>query len=510
MLLSRSLFRGDTSKVLLIREFCSAHLPVIRLPRHVQLFAEKKSRQAGSERVITPRAGRLLIRARRAEFNQPVGETCGRWETPQLASRGWKHRLSRGDHFTIERTREQCSGPIETSTFQSLGLDPELITLLNSMGIQNPTWIQTRAIPLMMSGKNLVCAAETGTGKTLSYLLPILNQFFTGQPIDSSDPLNLILVPSKELASQITSVARALCPHLSVSMVCGGQGKTGLERQLSRGAIDILVATPGALQKALKKDLVSLFSLRSVILDEADTLFDDTFSDLVEDVLSHMRIASCEKEVCGVEKKTQLVVVGATFPSHAGQVLGKMTDLGKLTTVKSKSLQAEKVTELLNVLKNHAAENQGKGVLVFCKNSSTVNWLGYILDDHGIKHDRLQGSMPATMRVGIFRAFQRGQTSILVCTDLLSRGLDSLNVEIVVNYDFPPTIQDYIHRSGRVGRVGSKRQGRVISFVTHAWDVELVKKIETKVRRKASLMGNKSELDEAHHVEVSKEEHSSS
>ncbi|KAM8945587.1 putative ATP-dependent RNA helicase DDX28 [Pelodytes ibericus] len=488
----------------------SSSVPVIHLPRRTQLLAEKRDRLSKVERVVTPRAGKVLIRARRQELNQYAGVTCGRWESPPLVTKGWKHRLSRGDYFTIERQHAQQPGASTAHTFQSLGLGNELITALSAMGIYNPTWVQTQTIPILLSGKNLLCAAETGSGKTLGYLLPILHQLrdpaMRNLPACSNDPSNLILVPSRELASQVASVARRLSAPLglTVSMVGGGRGQMAVERQLCRGVMDILVSTPGALWKALRRDAVSLGSLRSVVLDEADTLFDNTFSEMVEDILMQTEIASCRREAYSAERKAQLMVVGATFPSSVGQVLGKMTDIGNIATVKSQKLHflmphvqhtfmklkgANKVAELLNILKKQSVEGeQGSGVLVFCNNSSTVNWLGYILDDHFIKHLRLQGQMPATMRAGVFQSFQKGRPNILVCTDLVSRGLDSLKVETVVNYDFPATLQDYLHRSGRVGRVGSERQGRVVSFVTHAWDVELVQKIETNARKKTSLL----------------------
>uniref|UniRef100_A0A8D2QLA9 Helicase C-terminal domain-containing protein n=1 Tax=Zosterops lateralis melanops TaxID=1220523 RepID=A0A8D2QLA9_ZOSLA len=127
--------------------------------------------------------------------------------------------------------------------------------------------------------------------------------------------------------------------------------------------------------------------------------------------------------------------------------------------------------------------------LIFCNTASTVNWLGYILDDHKIKHLRLQGQMSAAARAGIFASFQKGEMSVLVCTDLASRGLDTSGVQLVVNYDFPDTLQDYLHRAGRVGRVGSTAPGAVVSFVTHRWDVDLVRKIETAARKRTGLPG---------------------
>ncbi|XP_010002738.1 PREDICTED: probable ATP-dependent RNA helicase DDX28 [Chaetura pelagica] len=207
--------------------------------------------------------------------------------------------------------------------------------------------------------------------------------------------------------------------------------------------------------------------------------------------------------------RPQGVAVGATFPAGLSETLSKFTDVGRFVTLSSKSLHRlpphvpqkfvrlkgrDKLPELLQLLKERSASSGA--VLIFCNSASTVNWLGYILDDHKIKHLRLQGQMSADARAGIFASFQKGDVSVLVCTDLASRGLDTSSVQLVVNYDFPDTLQDYLHRAGRVGRVGSKAPGVVVSFVTHRWDVDLVRKIETAARKKTGLPGMDSSINE--------------
>ncbi|XP_010125204.1 PREDICTED: probable ATP-dependent RNA helicase DDX28, partial [Chlamydotis macqueenii] len=209
------------------------------------------------------------------------------------------------------------------------------------------------------------------------------------------------------------------------------------------------------------------------------------------------------------EARTQVVVVGATFPAGLSEALGKFTDVSRFITVTTQSLHRlpshvqqkfvrlkgqDKLPELLQMLKERPAS--GGAVLIFCNSASTVNWLGYVLDDHKIKHLRLQGQMSAAARAGIFASFQKGDVSVLVCTDLASRGLDTSSVQLVVNYDFPDTLQDYLHRVGRVGRVGSKAPGAVVSFVTHRWDVDLVRKIETAARKRTGLPGMDSSISE--------------
>ncbi|NWR70148.1 DDX28 helicase, partial [Centropus unirufus] len=189
--------------------------------------------------------------------------------------------------------------------------------------------------------------------------------------------------------------------------------------------------------------------------------------------------------------------------------LGKFTDVSRFVVLGTRSLHRvpphilqrfvrlkgrDKLPELLQLLKERPAS--GGAVLIFCNTASTVNWLGYILDDHKVKHLRLQGQMSAAARAGIFASFQKGEVPVLVCTDLASRGLDTSSVQLVVNYDFPATLQDYLHRAGRVGRVGSKAPGTVVSFVTHRWDVDLVRKIETAARKRMGLPGMDSSINE--------------
>ncbi|CAN2391823.1 mitochondrial large ribosomal subunit assembly, partial [Pristimantis euphronides] len=487
--------------------FCTASdLQVIQLPLRTRRLLESRVQQRG-EAAQVPRAGKLLISSRRREFNQFSGDPCRRWEEPVLVSRGWKHRESRGDYFTISRQCDQRPWPESKASFQDLCLEPRLLAALEALDFTQPSWIQQRAIPALLYGKNVLCASETGSGKTLAYLLPIVHRLLTHQEDAlSPEPRSLILVPSRELGGQVTAVARSLCAPLglSVRFVEGGLGRKAIEKPFGGDSLDILVATPGALLKALKWDKVSLSELHYVVLDEADTLLDVTFCELTERILMYSQIASQASDLQTFTRKAQLAVFGATFPQGVSKVLTKVMDLGSIDIIKSKKLHflmphvqqmfkrlkgSDKTSELLELLKKHVAEKPGRGLLVFCNKASTVNWLGYILDDHAIKHARLHGQMPAEIRSGIFETFQKGQSDVLVCTDIASRGLDSLRVDTIVNFDFPHTLEDYLHRAGRVGRIGSEANCFIVSFVTHVWDVELVQNIETAARKRSTLTG---------------------
>lgn len=325
-------------------------------------------------------------------------------------------------------------------------------------------------------------------------------------------PRGLVVVPSRELAAQVGAVAAALCRPAGLRLrgLTGGGAAGGLRRQLRGPGVAVLLGTPGALRDALRRRFLSLGRLRWMVLDEADTLMDESFAAPIEEILAHAPLAAGAPGPAGPrEERTQVVVVGATFPAGLSEVLGRFVDVGRFASLATQGLHRlpphvqqkfvrlkgqDKLPELLQLLKDHPAS--GGAVIIFCNSASTVNWLGYILDDHKIKHLRLQGQMSAVARAGIFASFQKGDVSVLVCTDLASRGLDTSSVQLVVNYDFPDTLQDYLHRVGRVGRVGSKTPGAVVSFVTHKWDVDLVRKIETAARKRTGLPGMDSSINE--------------
>ncbi|XP_043456827.1 probable ATP-dependent RNA helicase DDX28 [Prionailurus bengalensis] len=501
-------------------------LPVVRIPRALQRRQEQRQSGRSPQRLVLARPGPLLISARRPELNQPARLTLGRWESAPLASRGWKNRRSRRDHFSIERAQHEAPALrnlSSKSSFADLGLEPCVLRALQEAApeVVRPTTVQSSTIPSLLRGCHILCAAETGSGKTLGYLLPLVQRLL-GQPnLDSHSlpaPRGLVLVPSRELAEQVRAVAQPLGSSLGLQVreLGGGHGMSRIRMQLSKQPpVDVLVATPGALWKALKSQLISLKQLSYLVLDEADTLLDESFLELMNYILEKSYIAEGPADLKDpFNPKAQLVLVGATFPEGVGQLLSKVASPDSLTTITSSKLHcimphvrqtfmrlkgAEKVTELVQILKQHDKvyrTGPSGTVLVFCNSSSTVNWLGYILDDHKIQHLRLQGQMPASMRAGIFQCFQKGSRDILLCTDIASRGLDSSHVDLVVNYDFPLTLQDYIHRAGRVGRVGSEVPGTVISFVTHPWDVSLVQKIELAARRRRSLPGLGSSVRE--------------
>ncbi|NXC49323.1 DDX28 helicase, partial [Penelope pileata] len=465
---------------------------VVRIPWALRLRLQRGERGRRREQetaAVTARPGKLLLRSRRPELSQPRWQTVGRWERPRLVSAGWKHRKARGDYFQLEAARGEAPALQEppragtSPSFAEMGLRPALLSALQGLSVSRPTVVQRVAIPALRRGRSALCAAETGSGKTLAYLLPLLDRLLAAPgpgPAEEEErgamvpaaPLGLVVLPSRELAAQVGAVAAALCrpTGLLVRGLTGGGAAGGLRRQLRApppGAA-VLLGTPGALQTE-----------------------------------------GAPGPGGPEEERTQVVVVGATFPAGLSQMLAKFIDVDHFVNLSTQSLHhlplhvqqkfvclkgQDKLPELLQLLKERPAS--AGAVIIFCNSASTVNWLGYILDDHKIKHLRLQGQMSAAARAGIFASFQKGDVSVLVCTDLASRGLDTSSVQLVVNYDFPSSLQDYLHRVGRVGRVGSKAPGAAVSFVTHRWDVDLVRKIETAARKRAGLPGMDTSINE--------------
>lgn len=503
-------------------------VPIIRVPKHMQKQVESVKEIRGKYNIHNTKAGHLIIQSKNQNLCQTAGHIFGKFEKPLLCSKGWKHNKSFGDYFTINRTKPMA--PFVAGTGENDGKQTQLIKFSNlriceplvdvlegEMNITWPTTVQLQTIPKVMKGHNILCAAETGSGKTLSYLLPIIHKL----QIEISSEINteehklraLILVPSRELAEQVAAVSRMLCRPfgLVTKTVGGGRGVGHIKMVFKRNVPDILVATPGALVKALQRRYIDIGELNFLVVDEADTMFDPSFSGMLENILMRANISSDPNETFGPGHKAQLLVIGATFPGGLEKVLSEVTDLGKMRIIKSKMLHflmphvkqtfqkvkgAEKILELHQALKVH--EKEKGAMLVFCNKAATVNWLGYSLEEMGVKHTRLQGEMAAAVRSGIFHQFQKGTTDVLICTDIASRGLDTSSVRLVVNYDFPNSLTDYIHRAGRVGRAGGVEDGEVLSFVTHPWDVELVQKIETAARKRASLPGMEKGVCETH------------
>lgn len=454
----------------------------------------------------------VLISCKQRKFNHHLGQTYHDLSVKDLASGNWKSRKSTSDYFTINAVKSNPALNSSVASFDQFGLHKELLTGLAQLNYRRPTTVQAQMIPLMMEGKNLLCAAETGSGKTLAFLLPIIEQIHGyhsvyGPSQAPNRPLSVIVTPSRELADQIYDVVCSLSSTtpFAVDVKCGGRGTQRLLRNMPEKVVDMLVTTPGVFSKLLTNKLYDLSRLSHVVLDEADTLLDDSFSDLTLRIIRKLKVASEGRAMPGrggvvTPLGTQISFVGATMPRDLENILADVVPTDTIEMVTSSHLNrlmphvhqkfmrvgtSQRPEQLLVLLKSNVARHVP--TIVFCNKSSTACFLAYFLNNNNIHHVCLHANMPEKVRRGRFSQFQNGESDVLVCTDIASRGLDTIRALHVINYEFPGFISDYIHRIGRVGRVGSPGVCFAVSFVTYKSDVDLLWKIETSARLNKEL-----------------------
>ncbi|XP_024218322.1 probable ATP-dependent RNA helicase DDX28 [Halyomorpha halys] len=449
----------------------------------------------------------IIIKCHRPEFNHYRNQKYDKFKAIPFASKGWFHSKSIGDHFSIRIFSEDYDinnhfWDENVDDFNALKLDDLLIQALERVGFSRPTKIQADSIPVILSGKNTLIAAETGCGKTLAYLIPVIQQILKWKQASSSErqpntPLAIVISPSRELAAQIGKVANELSHHLPFSshVVIGGRTKQKMLHPEFKN-VDLLVATLGALSKLTSTGIYNVAEVKHLILDESDTLLDDSFNELLLRYLKRFKIRyapghSIDRFGC------QLILASATFPSNVDNLLSDFVEPGSLKKVTSKHLHrflphipqtfyrigpTQKATKILQIGKQ-AVKNK-EPTMIFsrgCK-SSTSDWISLMLNENDVPTLHLNGEMPILLRKGKFDQFRYKEFMILSCTDIVSRGMDTKHVKHVVNYDFPLYMADYIHRCGRTGRCGSSLDCRVTNFVSGKREVELVNKIEMAVR----------------------------
>lgn len=415
---------------------------------------------------------RLIISCKRNACDFYDNQIFGKFSEIPLASKGWQHNKAKGDYFIIHPNLEDYDKP--KIPLQEMGIHPKLIEVLKSVEITNATSFQHEAIPVIQTGKHVLLAAETGCGKTLAYLLPIIQNLIGQKVINMNTPKALVLVPNRELAYQIGTVAKVLAEavDLKVKVIVGGSTKR-LMMNPDFADIDILVATPGAIGKLSTVGIYKLNEVAYTVLDEADALIDDSFIE---------RIDSLVKRV----SQSQFTLVSATLPKKIPPVLEPIKE--NLVTIKSTRLhkplmnitqrflrltRSAKTSQLLLIAKQNKDP-----MLVFTNRNQTCNWLAMFLRENGLTCANINGDMNYNIRIEQWSKFVCGETKILSATDVGSRGLDTTEVRHVVNYDFPLYAADYIHRIGRTGRLGSPEQCKVTNFISGPEEIRLVQQIE--------------------------------
>lgn len=348
------------------------------------------------------------------------------------------------------------------------------------MGFEQATPIQEQAIPIILEGKDLIASAQTGTGKTAAFLLPILHQL-TQQPREEIS--TLILVPTRELAMQIDEQLEAFAYFTEVSSIpiYGGQNKDSFEQEkkaLTTGA-DIIVATPGRLTAHLNLGYVRFQDIKYFILDEADRMLDMGFLAAIENISSYL------------PKKRQTLLFSATMPpkmkKFAQSILNNPVSISLAVSKPAENiLQAvyqvdeNQKLALLEYILNPSRQKEGL-ILIFSSSKLGVKEITSALKRRGLDVEEMHSDLRQEERKQVLRKFENGQVQILVATDILSRGIDVDGIQLVINYDMPPDPEDYIHRIGRTARADAA--GTAISFITRR-NRHHLERVERLIERK--------------------------
>jgi len=363
-------------------------------------------------------------------------------------------------------------------TFASLGLAAPLLQALETLGYKTPTPIQLQAIPAVLAGRDLMAAAQTGTGKTAGFALPVLQRLNEGEKAASNSIRALVLVPTRELAEQVQASFRQYGEHLPVSTYAtyGGVSINPQMMRLRRG-VDILVATPGRLLDLFRQNAIKFKQVETLILDEADRMLDLGFAQELATVFA------------ALPKQRQTLLFSATFSDEIRSLAkARLRDPLSIevsprnSTVKQWVVPVDKKRKPELFLKMLKDRRWGQ-VLVFVKTRKGVDELVGLLLARKIKADAIHGDKPQPARLRALESFKTGEIQILVATDVAARGLDIDDLPQVVNFDLPIVAEDYIHRIGRTGRAGAT--GEAISLVC-ADEAPLLAAIETLTKQTLS------------------------
>ncbi|MFW5759796.1 MAG: DEAD/DEAH box helicase [Cyclobacteriaceae bacterium] len=347
-------------------------------------------------------------------------------------------------------------------TFKEFNFSQQLLEGIDAIGFENATPIQEQAIPVIMQGKDLIASAQTGTGKTAAFLLPIINQIMEG-PQDEKIKA-LIIVPTRELAMQIDQQMEGLSYFTNVSSISvyGGSGGSEFtrEKQALTQGVDVIIGTPGRLIAHLNMGYGNFENLQFLVLDEADRMLDMGFHDDIVKILSHL------------PKKRQNLLFSATMPKKIKELANKILhDPEEISLAVSKP--AERVYQYafivyeeqkIPVLKHMLSAKPLNSVLIFCSTKIKAKQVRKELKNLNFDVQEIHSDLDQKERNEVLAAFKNKKLNYLVATDILSRGIDVEDIELVVNFDVPGDVEDYIHRIGRTARAASK--GIAFTFVS--------------------------------------------
>jgi len=348
-------------------------------------------------------------------------------------------------------------------TFDTFRLHPKILQGITKAGYSKPTTIQIKAIPEIMSGNDIRASAQTGTGKTAAFLLPALNRIASPSSIEGKGPRVLILVPTRELAMQITEQTEKysrFLPRVKTVCVVGGVPYPVQMRKLSRHC-DVLIATPGRLIDFIDRGMIDFSRLEMMVLDEADRMLDMGFVDPVE------------KIVAATPAARQMLLFSATLQGSVIKLSERLLKNPIEIAIQAKREEyninqsfyySDDLNHKNRLLKHILNQDEVKTAIVFTSTKRHADQLVRDLRDSGFDSAALHGNMNQRQRTRTITQFKKGKIKILVATDVAARGIDVQAITHVINFDLPSTVDDYIHRIGRTGRAGAT--GTALSFVT--------------------------------------------
>jgi len=371
--------------------------------------------------------------------------------------------------------------PADIDDFARLGLIDPLLRAISVSGYTSPTPIQAQAIPLVLEGRDLLAAAQTGTGKTAGFTLPVLQRLSetgTGKKRRPGYPRALVLAPTRELAAQVEASVRTYSKYMQLrtQVVFGG---VKITRQINalRKPVDILIATPGRLLDLVGQNYIDLSRIELLVFDEADRMLDMGFAPDVKRIVKL------------IPKERQTLLFSATFSKGIRTLAKSMLNNPREVSVARHNTASELVKQSAYLVDKPGKrallallikENQWAQVLVFTKTKHGANKLAIQLAKEGIKADAIHSNKSQAARTKALNLFKHGHIQALVATDIAARGLDIKLLPNVVNYELPHVAEDYVHRIGRTGRAGT--EGEAVSLVD-ADELKLLRAIERLIKK---------------------------
>jgi superfamily II DNA/RNA helicase len=339
--------------------------------------------------------------------------------------------------------------------FAQLGLGDELLKAIEEIGYTTPTPIQEKAIPIVLMARDLIGLAQTGTGKTASFTLPMIEMLSSGRA-RSRMPRSLVLAPTRELAAQVAENFDKYGKYhkLTKALLVGGESMGDQIKILEKGA-DVLIATPGRLLDLFDRGQIILSDIKILVIDEADRMLDMGF------------IPDIEKIITFIPMTRQTLLFSATMPNEIKSLADRFLSNPKSVSVAPPASPAATVDHKMievtpkdkkNALRKLIERENVKNAFVFCNRKKDVDMLGKWLSEKGFSAAALHGDMIQSKRTETLQAFKDGKIVLMVCSDVAARGLDVSGVSHVFNYDVPFNADDYVHRIGRTGRAGQSGQ----------------------------------------------------